>query len=128
MCPQVIKNARFNLLLLIYPHEYSQELHYYSFMVKLDRCAGSCDTLNDLSNKVYVPNKTEDLNLSMFNIITIKNESKFSTKDISCECKCKFDARECNSNQKWNNDKYRCECKKYHLCEKEYIWNPATCS
>ena len=69
-------------------------------MVKLDRCAGSCDTLNDLSNKVYVPNKTEDLNLSMFNIITIKNVSKFSTKDISCECKCKFDARECNSNQK----------------------------
>ena len=31
-------------------------------------------TLNDLSNKVYVPNKTEDLNLSVFNMITGINE------------------------------------------------------
>ena len=44
--------------------------------VKLDRCAGSCNTLNDLSNKVCIPNKTEDLNLSVFNIITGINESK----------------------------------------------------
>ena len=21
-----------------------------------------------------------------------------------------------------------CECKKYHICEKGYIWNPTTCS
>ena len=41
------------------PNEYSQELHYYPFAVKLDRCLGSCNTLNDLSNKVCVPSKTE---------------------------------------------------------------------
>ena len=39
---------------------------------------GSCSTLNDLSNKVYVPNKTEYLNLSVFNIIKRINESKHS--------------------------------------------------
>ena len=50
------------------------------------------------------------------------------TKHILCECKCKFDARKCNSNQKWNNDKCRCEWKNHNLCEKDYIWNPATCS
>ena len=33
----------------LYPNEYSQEFHYYSFSVKLDRCPGSCNTLNDLS-------------------------------------------------------------------------------
>ena len=33
------------------------------------------------------------------------NESKTLTKHRSCECKCKFDGRKCNSNQKWNNDK-----------------------
>ena len=44
-----------------------------------------------------------------------------------CECKCKFDGRKCVSNQKWNNDKCQCECKKNHICEKDYIWNPATC-
>ena len=36
------------------------------FLVKLDRCAGGCCTLNDLSNKVCVSNKTEDLNLGVF--------------------------------------------------------------
>ena len=53
-----------------HPDEYSQQSHYYLFVVKLDRCAGSCITLNDLSYKVSVPNKTEDWNPSMFNMTT----------------------------------------------------------
>ena len=72
---------------------------------KLDRCVGSCNTLNDLSNNVYVPNKTENLILSMLNMITGINGSKTLTKHISCECKCEFDRRQCNSNQWWNNKK-----------------------
>ena len=50
-------------------NQYSQEFHYYLFAVKLDRCAGNCNTLNDLSNKLFVPNKTEDLNLNVFNMV-----------------------------------------------------------
>ena len=53
-------------------------------------------------------NKTKDLNISIFNIITRINEPKILAKDISCECKYKFDGRKFNSNQKWNNDKFRC--------------------
>ena len=33
----------------------------------------------------------------------------YLTKHISCECKCNFDARKCNSNNKWNHDKSRCK-------------------
>ena len=101
--------------------------NYYPFAVNLDRCSRSCNTQNDLLNKVCVPNKTEDLNLSMFNMSTGINDSETLTKHVSCACKCRFDGRKCNSNQEWNNDKFRCECKK-HICEKDYIWNPATCS
>ena len=39
-----------------HPNEYGQEFHYYLFAVKLDRCDGSCNILNDLWNKVCVPN------------------------------------------------------------------------
>ena len=46
------------------------------YTVESDSCVGTCDTLNDLSNKVGVPNKTEHLNLSVFNIITGKIKSK----------------------------------------------------
>ena len=50
------------------------------------------------------------------------------TKVISCECKCKFNGRKCNPDQKWNSDQCRSECRKHHFCEKEHIWNLATCS
>ena len=76
----------------LHPNEYNQEVHYY-------RCVGICNTLNDLSNKVCVANKTEDLNLNVFNLITEINESKALTKHISCECKGGFDERKCNSDQ-----------------------------
>ena len=98
-------------LINLHPNEYSQEFHYYSFAVKLDRCVGSFNTLNDLSNKVRVPNKTEDLNLNVINIAGI-NEWKTLMKHLSCECKCIFDGRNCNSDQWWYNIKCRCECKK----------------
>ena len=62
-------------------------------MVKLDRCVGSCDARNGSSNKVCVPNKTEDLILSAFNIISEKNESQILTKHLSCKCKCRFDGK-----------------------------------
>ena len=100
--------------------------------LKSGRCVGGCNALNlrllDLSNKVCLPNKTEDLNLSVFNMITGINKLKALTKHILCECKCRFDGRKCNSDQWWNNDKRLCECKKRHVCEKDYVWNPDTCN
>ena len=56
-------------LINLHPNEYSHEFHYYPSAVKLDRCVESCNTLNDLFNKVCVPNKTKDFNLSVFNMI-----------------------------------------------------------
>ena len=61
-------------LIDLHPNKYSQEFYYYPFTVKLDRCAESSNTLNDLSNKLQVSNKTEDLNSSVFNMITEINE------------------------------------------------------
>ena len=69
-------------LIHLHSNEYSQEFHYYPFSVKLDRYVGSCKFLNDLCNKVCIPNKTEDLNLSVFNMITGINESKALAKHI----------------------------------------------
>ena len=68
-------------------------------MVKLNKCVGICNTLNDLTNKVCVPNKIENSNLNLFNMITRINESRTLTKHILCECNCKYDKRKYNSNQ-----------------------------
>ena len=34
----------------------------------------------------------------------------------------------CSLDQWWNNDKCRGGCKKQHVCEKDYLWNPFTCN
>ena len=75
----MIQHTLFNL----HPNKYSQQLQYYPFAIKLERCAASCNTLNDLSNKACVPSKTQDLNLSEFNMIAAINESKKINKSCS---------------------------------------------
>ena len=73
-----INNAWISQPILINLHlsEYTQGLRYYPYSVYLDKCKGSCNTLDDISNKICVSNKTEDLNLKVFNLITGTNESK----------------------------------------------------
>ena len=60
-------------------------------------------------------------------MITGINESNIWSKDTTCECKCRFDWKKCNSNHWWNKNKCWCECKK-HVCEKDYTWNRFTSS
>ena len=43
---------------------------------------------------------------------------------ISCEYKCRFEGRKCNSDQLCNNDKCRIEFTKRHVCGKD-TWNPS---
>ena len=48
---------------------------------------------------LFFPNKTEDLNLSVFNIIAGVNESKTLKKTYIIELKVCFDERKCKSDQ-----------------------------
>ena len=49
-------------------------------VLNLDRSIGSFNTLNDLSNKVCLPNKTEDLDVVVSNRMIGINESEILTK------------------------------------------------
>ena len=60
------------------PNEYTQGLHYYPFAVNFYWCVGNCNSCN----KSSVPNKTEDLNLSVFNMVTEINKSRTLTKHV----------------------------------------------
>ena len=60
---------------------------------------GCFNTFNDLSNKVCVPNKAEDLNLSIFNMNKGINESKILAKHISYKFEWKIDSIKFNLNQ-----------------------------
>ena len=112
-------------LINLHPNEYSQELRYYSLVVNVNSCVGKCNTLDDSSSRVCVPNRTEDLNLHFFNIITGINKSRTLTKHVSCKCAFKLGSKKSNFNQKWNNDKCWCECKnqkEHSACKKITFW------
>ena len=94
------------------------ELHYYPFIISLDRCDGNCNTDENPLGRICVPNKMEEGNFKIF-------KSKTLVKHILCEYRCVFDGRKGNLKQKWNNDKCRCECEKsikHRVCE-DYSWN-----
>ena len=58
------------------------ELHYYPFIISLDRCDESCNNFEYPFVGICLPNKTEDVNLKVFNIIRGINESKTLVKHI----------------------------------------------
>ena len=85
-------------------------------MISLDKCNGSYNVVDDLSTKICVPNETKSVNAKAINMITrIKLKIFVMINMIS---KYKFDSPTCISNQKWNNDKCQCECKKYQIMQK----------
>lgn len=54
----------------------TNEVLYYPFAVSLDRCHEICNTLDDSLGRICVSNKTEGVNLNVFNMVTKINESK----------------------------------------------------
>ena len=87
------------------------KLHYYSFMVSLDRCNKIFNNAEEPPCRMCDANKIQEVNLHVFNMETGANESKTSIKHISYKCRFKFDGTKCNLKQKWNEDnKCRCKC------------------
>ena len=77
-------------------NEYSLEFHYYLFAFKLDVLEIVMLLMIFLTK--YMFQIKQDSNLGMFSMITGINESKTLAKHI-CECKYRFDGRNCNSDQ-----------------------------
>ena len=76
----------------------SDKLRYYSFMVSLDRFDGSCNTLTDLSDRIYIDmcsKQNKRCVYKAFNMITETNESKTLIKHISCDYRFKFSGKRC---------------------------------
>ena len=48
-------------------------------------------------------------------------------KQISSDCKCKFNTTTCSSNKNWNNETCQCECKNYGTFKNDHGCNPSTC-
>ena len=56
------------------------------------------------------------------------NETRFLVHRELSNCKCGLNESVCNSKQKWNYEKCRCERKvdDWSCCKDDYMWNPGT--
>ena len=103
---------------------------FYPFSIKINKCSGNCNNINNPYAKICVPDVIKDLNVKLFNLMSRTNETRHIKWHKTCKCKCRLDVSVCNNKQRWNNDKYQCECKELidkGICNKEYIWKPSNC-
>ena len=108
----------------------TDEPMFYTYSFKMNRCKGSCNTINDPYAKICVPDQIKNINLKIFNLLSRTNEIRHIKWHKTCKCKCRLDASICNNKQRWNDDKCRCECIELidkGMCDKGFIWNPSNC-
>ena len=103
---------------------------FYPYSIKINRCKGSYNTINDPYAKIWVPDKIKSTNLKVFNLMSRTNETRHIKWHKTCKCRCRLDASVCNSKRRWNKGKCRYECKGLidkGMCNKGFIWNPSNC-
>ena len=106
----------------------TNEPMFYPYSIKINRCKGNCNTINDPYAKICVPDQIKDTNVKVFNLMSRTNETRHMKWHKTCICR--LDASICNNKQRWNDEKCKCECKESidkEVFDKGFMWNPSNC-
>ena len=107
------------------------EALFYLYNVLVNKCSGSCNTLDDPMVRICVPNIIKNLNIKVCNFLMKLNETRNVLWHESCKWICLLNSSLCNSNQIWNSDTCKCDCNEDFAgvinCTKGCMWNPSTC-
>ena len=97
---------------------------FYPLSIKVNKCSGSCNTINDPYAKICVSDIFKNINVKLFNLMSRTNETRHVEWHKTCKCKCGLDVSVYNSKKRWSKDKWRCECKELidkGMCDKGFI-------
>ena len=107
------------------------EALFYPYNVLVNKCSGSCNTLDNPMSKIYIPKVIKNVNIKVYNFLMMLNETRNVLWHESCKCICRLNSSVCNSKQLWNSDTCRCDCNEDFASiinfTKGYTWNPSTC-
>ena len=105
---------------------------FYPLSIKVNKCSGDCNTINNPMAKLCVAYVIKDLNVKVFNMMARINETRKVVWHETCKCVCRLTSAICNDKQDWNANKCVRECKEdlvnKLVCDKGYMWNPSTWS
>ena len=100
------------------------EALFYPYNVLVNKCSGSCDTLDDPMAKICVSNIVKRVNMKVYNFLMRLNETRNVLWPESCKCVCRLNSSVCNSKQIWNRDSCKCDCNEDFVgimsCDKGY--------
>ena len=103
---------------------------FYPFSIKINKCSGNCNNINNPYAKICVPDIITNLNIKVFNLMSRTNETRFIKCHEKYKCECRLDAIACNNKQRCNKNKCRCEFKELidkGVCDKGFILKPGNC-
>ena len=86
------------------------EALFYPYKVLVNKCSGSCNTLNNPMSKICVSKIIKNVNMQVYNFSMRLNETRNVLWHESCKCVCKLNSSVCNYKQTWNDDTCRCDC------------------
>ena len=95
----------------------------FPYKIKVDKCVGSCNDIENLYFKIFLPDVLKNISVKSFDLISRKNVLKNVNFHKSCKCGYLLDEKVCNNKQKWNKNKFRCECLKIEECDVGFSWN-----
>ena len=75
------------------------KLLFDHYSVKINKCSGSYNNINDPFAKLCLPDVVKNINLKVFNLMSRTNETKYIKLHETCKCKCRLDASVCNNKQ-----------------------------
>ena len=129
VCQLLIKNAWQDLKYLTLM-KVLVKLYFIHYNVLVNKCSGSCNTLDNPMTKLCVPNVIKRVNMQVYNFLMMLNETRNVLWHESCKCIYKLNSSVCNNKQIWNGDTCRCDCNEDFVgiinCTKGYTRNPST--
>ena len=99
---------------------------FYPYNIKVNKCEGSCNNISDPYAKMCVPDIIKNVNVKVFNLMSMINETRHIVWHETCKCVCRLTKVVCGRQQTLNEDKCRCECNELagrEICDKGFIWN-----
>ena len=78
----------------------SKDPLFCPYSIKVNKCSGSCNNINDQYSKLCVLDVVKNINLKVFNLISRTNKTRHIKWHEANKCNCRLDTSVCNNKQR----------------------------